>query len=57
MDKGKVDAVCLWQTPTTIKELMHFLGFSNIFRHFIKKRQFQYCTSHVSPYRQVQVSV
>ncbi|XP_067220501.1 uncharacterized protein [Chanodichthys erythropterus] len=36
MDEGKVSAIQSWPTPTTIKELQRFLGFSNFYRRFIK---------------------
>uniref|UniRef100_A0A8C2GHW3 Gypsy retrotransposon integrase-like protein 1 n=1 Tax=Cyprinus carpio TaxID=7962 RepID=A0A8C2GHW3_CYPCA len=36
MDEGKVDAIRNWPTPTTIKELQRFLGFSNFYRRFIQ---------------------
>ncbi len=35
MDKGKVTAIKNWPTPTTLKELQRFLGFSNFYRRFI----------------------
>ncbi|XDV35945.1 hypothetical protein PO909_005807 [Leuciscus waleckii] len=35
MDEGKVNAVWNWLTPTTIKELQRFLGFSHFYRRFI----------------------
>ncbi|KAI2667405.1 Transposon Tf2-8 polyprotein [Labeo rohita] len=36
MDQGKVHAIQEWPTPTTIKELQWFLGFSNFYRRFIQ---------------------
>ncbi|XP_067230540.1 rhomboid-related protein 3 isoform X1 [Chanodichthys erythropterus] len=36
MDEGKVSAIQNWPTPSTIKELQRFLGFSNFYRRFIK---------------------
>ncbi len=36
MDEGKVEAIKTWPQPTTIKELQHFLGFSNLYRRFIQ---------------------
>ncbi|XP_048017781.1 uncharacterized protein LOC125249516 [Megalobrama amblycephala] len=36
MDEGKVSAIQSWPTPSTIKELQRFLGFSNFYRRFIK---------------------
>ncbi len=35
MDERKVEAIKTWPTPSTIKELQHFLGFSNFYRRFI----------------------
>lgn len=35
MDQGKVEAVTKWPTPSTIKELQRFLGFTNFYRWFI----------------------
>ncbi|KAL0172909.1 hypothetical protein M9458_033220, partial [Cirrhinus mrigala] len=35
MDQGKVQAIQDWPTPSTIKELQRFLGFSNLYRRFI----------------------
>ncbi len=35
MDEGKVTAIKNWPTPTTLKELQRFLGFSNFYRRFI----------------------
>ncbi|KAL0199209.1 hypothetical protein M9458_007749, partial [Cirrhinus mrigala] len=36
MDQGKVDAIQKWPQPNSIKELQHFLGFSNFCRRFTK---------------------
>ncbi|KAL0194729.1 hypothetical protein M9458_008301, partial [Cirrhinus mrigala] len=36
MDQGKVQAIQEWPTPSTIKELQWFLGFSNFYHRFIK---------------------
>jgi hypothetical protein len=36
MDPGKVSAVRDWTTPTTLKEVRAFIGFSNFYRRFIK---------------------
>ncbi len=36
MDQGKVRAVMEWPTPSVVKELQRFLGFSNFYRRFIK---------------------
>jgi hypothetical protein len=36
MDPGKVSAVRDWATPTTLKEVRAFIGFSNFYRRFIK---------------------
>ncbi len=35
MDEWKVEAIKTWPTPSTIKELQCFLGFSNFYRRFI----------------------
>lgn len=35
MDKKKVEAVASWPAPTTVKELMGFLGFTNFYRRFL----------------------
>ncbi|KAI2655720.1 Transposon Ty3-I Gag-Pol polyprotein [Labeo rohita] len=37
MDQGKVQAIQEWPTPNTVKELQHFLGFSNFYWRFIQK--------------------
>ena len=36
MDPGKVSAVKSWPTPTTLKEVRAFIGFTNFYRGFIK---------------------
>ncbi len=36
MDEWKVEAIRTWPTPSTIKELQRFLGFSNFYRRFIQ---------------------
>ncbi|XP_053549738.1 uncharacterized protein LOC128641196 [Bombina bombina] len=36
MDPDKVEAVLKWPTPTTLKSLQRFLGFSNFYRKFIQ---------------------
>ncbi|KAL0147487.1 hypothetical protein M9458_057202 [Cirrhinus mrigala] len=36
MDEKKVNAVCNWPRPTTLKELQRFLGFANFYRRFIR---------------------
>ncbi|KAK3559134.1 hypothetical protein QTP86_005025 [Hemibagrus guttatus] len=36
MDAIKVQAFTEWPNPTTVKELQHFLGFANFYRHFIR---------------------
>ncbi|KAK3523783.1 hypothetical protein QTP70_010051 [Hemibagrus guttatus] len=36
MDEKKVDAVCDWPRPTSVKELQRFLGFANFYRRFIR---------------------
>ncbi|KAL0173707.1 hypothetical protein M9458_029675, partial [Cirrhinus mrigala] len=36
MDDTKVNAVCNWPLPKTLKELQRFLGFSNFYRRFIR---------------------
>ncbi|KAK3539355.1 hypothetical protein QTP70_003840 [Hemibagrus guttatus] len=35
MDVTKVQAVTEWSSPSTVKELQHFLGFDNFYRWFI----------------------
>lgn len=36
MDPAKVSAIMDWETPTTVKGVMGFLGFANFYRRFIK---------------------
>ncbi|KAL0199850.1 hypothetical protein M9458_003037, partial [Cirrhinus mrigala] len=36
MDQGKINAILEWPLPSSVKELQHFLGFSNFYRHFIQ---------------------
>ncbi len=36
MDPIKVSAVSEWPRPDTRKQLQHFLGFANFYRHFIR---------------------
>lgn len=36
MDPTKVSAVADWPTPTSVKQLQRFLGFSNFYRRFIR---------------------
>jgi hypothetical protein len=36
MDPGKVSAVRDWPTPTTLRDIRAFIGFSNFYRRFIK---------------------
>ena len=36
METNKVKAVKEWKTPTKIKEVESFLGFTNFYRWFIK---------------------
>jgi hypothetical protein len=36
MDPGKVSAVRDWPTPTTLRDVRAFIGFSNFYRRFIK---------------------
>jgi len=36
METNKVKAVKEWKTPTKIKEVESFLGFTNFYRQFIK---------------------
>lgn len=36
IDQDKVTAVMTWLTPSTVKELQCFLGFSNFSRRFIR---------------------
>ena len=35
MDLAKVSAILEWHTPTSVKEVQSFLGFSNFYRKFI----------------------
>ncbi len=35
MDQGKVQAICDWPQPQSVKELQRFLGFANFYRRFI----------------------
>ncbi|KAK3506487.1 hypothetical protein QTP70_002093 [Hemibagrus guttatus] len=35
MDAVKVQVVTEWSSPTTVRELQHFLGFANFYRRFI----------------------
>jgi transposase InsO family protein len=36
-DPKKLDAVRLWQRPTTVKEVQSFLGFCNFYRRFVRE--------------------
>jgi len=36
MAKGKVDAVLIWRTPSSLTEVQAFLGFANFYRCFIQ---------------------
>ena len=36
MERDRIEAVATWPTPTTIKEVQAFLGFTNFYRRFIK---------------------
>lgn len=36
MDPEKVSAMIYWPTPTSRKEVQHFLGFANFYRKFIR---------------------
>jgi hypothetical protein len=36
MDKSKVETIQCWATPSSIKDIQHFLGFANFYRRFIK---------------------
>ncbi|XP_063786034.1 uncharacterized protein LOC134934541 [Pseudophryne corroboree] len=36
MDSTKVQAICDWTLPTTLKGIQQFLGFANLYRKFIK---------------------
>ncbi|XP_058251207.1 uncharacterized protein LOC131356320 [Hemibagrus wyckioides] len=36
MDQAILQAVSAWPEPATVKDLQHFLGFANFYRHFIR---------------------
>lgn len=36
MDQAKVSAVTSWPCPEIWKQLQHFLGFANIYHHFVR---------------------
>ncbi|KAK3572970.1 hypothetical protein QTP86_011817 [Hemibagrus guttatus] len=36
MDVTKVQAATEWPSPSTVKELQHFLGFASFYRRFIR---------------------
>ncbi|KAL0180230.1 hypothetical protein M9458_025672, partial [Cirrhinus mrigala] len=36
MDQGEVNAILEWPQPNSVKELQHFLGFSNFYHRFIQ---------------------
>ncbi|KAI2653487.1 Transposon Tf2-9 polyprotein [Labeo rohita] len=36
MDPQKLEAVCSWPLPTSLKQLQRFLGFANFYRRFIQ---------------------
>jgi len=36
MAQGKVEAVLNWKTPGSLTEVQSFLGFANVYRHFIQ---------------------
>ena len=36
MECDRVNTVCNWPTPTTVKEVQWFLGFANYYRRFIR---------------------
>jgi hypothetical protein len=36
MDKSKVETIQCWATPSSVKDVQHFLGFANFYRQFIK---------------------
>ena len=33
--KGKLNAVCEWETPTSVKDIRSFLEFANYYRRFV----------------------
>ena len=46
MDPGKVTAVKDWPTPTMLKEVRAFIGFTNFYRRFIKDFSVMACPLH-----------
>ena len=36
MDPKKIEAISLWEAPTTVKGVRSFLGFANFYHRFIK---------------------
>ena len=46
MDPGKVTAVKDWPTPTTLKEVQAFIGFTNFYRRFTKDFSTMACPLH-----------
>ena len=36
MDPDRIQAIVDWLTPTTVKHVLEFLGFSNFYRRFVK---------------------
>ncbi len=40
IDQGKVQAICDWPQPQSVKELQRFLGFANFYRRFIQNFSF-----------------